>query len=312
MEAYILGCGGMMPLPHRHLTSVLVTRDGEHVLFDCGEGTQVSLRSLNLSWKKISIILISHTHADHITGLPGLLMLSAQVARTEPLYIIGPPRVAEYVHYSRKVLEMYIDYKIIVQEIRNPEQPQVVYEGEEYEIRSFPLDHTRVCVGYALIEHPRPGRFFPEKAERLKVPRGPRWSELQNGKSVLNSEQQQVMPEQVLGAPRHGRKFSFVTDTLASMELAPHLAGSDLLVCEGMFDRSLQEISYQKKHMTAFDAGMLAKLAGDVQKLVLVHFSPRYTNRELLLLQEEAQENFAAAVAGRDRQVIPIPFRDKE
>lgn len=92
LEAFILGCGGMVPLPHRHLTSVLLRREGELFLFDAGEGTQVSLRRLSLRWKKISAIFISHTHADHITGLPGLLMLSSQVARSEPLYIIGPPR----------------------------------------------------------------------------------------------------------------------------------------------------------------------------------------------------------------------------
>jgi len=264
MEAYVLGCGGMMPLPHRHLTSVMIARNGEHILFDCGEGTQVALRALNLSWKKINIILISHTHADHITGLPGLLMLSAQVDRKEPLYIIGPPRVAEYVHYSRKVLEMYINYPIIVEEIDDPTTPQIVYSAPEYNIRSFPLEHTRTCVGYALIENARPGRFHPEKAEELLVPRGPLWSQLQDGKAVLNSRNQRIEPHQVLGAPRRGRKFCFVTDTLASVELAEHVHGADLFVCEGMFEKALQEISYQKKHMTAFDAGMLAKLAGDV------------------------------------------------
>ena len=310
MEAYILGCGGMMPLPYRHLTSVMLNRNGEHLLFDCGEGTQVALRGLNLSWKKISTILISHTHADHVTGLPGLLMLSAQVDRTEPLRIIGPPRIAEYVHYSRKILEMYINYKIIVEEIADPTTAQVVYTGDDYDIRSFPLDHTRVCVGYSLIEHERPGFFHREKAEQLNVPCGRLWSDLQNGNSVLNSDNRRIEPDQVLGPPRRGRKFSFVTDTLASVELGAHLGGSDLLVCEGMFEKSLQDISHQKKHMTAFDAGLLAKLAGDVLKLVLVHFSPRYTNRELLKLQDEAREHFEGAMIARDKQTIAIPFRD--
>ena len=117
LEAFILGCGGMMPLPYRHLTSVLLRREGHLFLFDCGEGTQVALRRLNLRWKRIDTIFISHTHADHITGLPGLLMLSSQVDREEPMYIIGPPKVAEYVETSRRVLDMYINYKIIVKEI---------------------------------------------------------------------------------------------------------------------------------------------------------------------------------------------------
>ena len=120
LEAFILGCGGMMPLPYRHLTSVLLRREGDLFLFDAGEGTQVSLRRLNLRWKKINTIFISHTHADHVTGLPGILMLSAQVDRDEPLYIIGPPKIKEYVETSRQVLDMYINYEIIIQEITEP------------------------------------------------------------------------------------------------------------------------------------------------------------------------------------------------
>ncbi|MDR0663406.1 MAG: MBL fold metallo-hydrolase, partial [Spirochaetaceae bacterium] len=149
LEAFILGSGGMMPLPRRHLTSVLLRREGDLFLFDCGEGTQVSLRRLNLRWKKISAIFISHTHADHVTGLPGLLMLSSQVERDEPMYIIGPPRIAEYVQSSMDVLDMYINYEIIVREIT---EPGVVFEGADFHIGAFPLRHTKPCYGYTLEE----------------------------------------------------------------------------------------------------------------------------------------------------------------
>ena len=144
LEAFILGCGGMMPLPYRHLTSVLLRREGDLFLFDGGEGTQVSLRKLNLKWKKINAIFVSHTHADHVTGIPGLLMLSAQVDRDEPLYIYGPPKIAEYIETSRKVLDMYINYEIVVREIR---EPGIVYQGEGFHVRAFPLQHTKTCVG---------------------------------------------------------------------------------------------------------------------------------------------------------------------
>ena len=164
LEAFVLGCGGMMPLPYRHLTSVLLRRDGDLFLFDCGEGTQVSLKRLNLKWKKIDAIFISHTHADHVTGLPGMLMLSAQVDRTEPLYIYGPPKVKEYVETSRQVLDMYINYPIIIKEIT---APCVVHEGKDFYIRAFPLSHTKTCVGYTLEELDRPGEFNPEKAKEL-------------------------------------------------------------------------------------------------------------------------------------------------
>ena len=146
LEAFILGCGGMMPLPHRHLTSVLLRREGDLFLFDAGEGTQVALRRLNLRWKKINAIFISHTHADHVTGLPGLLMLSSQVDRDEPLYIYGPPRVAEYVETSRKVLDMYINYEIVVKEVQ---APAVCYEGDGFAVRAFPLRHT-VITSYSI------------------------------------------------------------------------------------------------------------------------------------------------------------------
>ena len=172
MEVFVLGCGGMMPLPHRHLTSVLLRRDGDLFLFDCGEGTQVSLKRLNLKWKKIDAIFISHTHADHVTGLPGIMMLSSQVDRTEPLYIYGPPKIAEYVESSRKVLDMYINYPVIVKEIT---APCVVHEGNGFYIRAFPLQHTKTCVGYTLEELDRPGEFNPEVARSLKIPIGPLW-----------------------------------------------------------------------------------------------------------------------------------------
>ena len=120
LDVCLLGTGGMMPLPYRWLTSLMVRYNGSSLLIDCGEGTQVSLKRLNLKWKKIDAIFISHTHADHVTGLPGILMLNSQVDRTEPLYIYGPPKIAEYVETSRKVLDMYINYPIIVKEITAP------------------------------------------------------------------------------------------------------------------------------------------------------------------------------------------------
>lgn len=221
-----------MPLPYRHLTSVLLRRDGDLFLFDGGEGTQVSLRRLNLKWKKINAIFVSHTHADHVTGLPGILMLSSQVERTEPLYIFGPPKIAEYIETSRRVLDMYINYPIIVKEIT---EPGAVYSGDGFYVRAFPLEHTKTCVGYTLEELDRPGEFNPEQAQKLNVPRGPLWGKLQHGESVVNADGITVSPEQVVGKNRSGRKFSFVTDTLYLPSIAKEVMGSDLLICEGMF-----------------------------------------------------------------------------
>lgn len=298
-----------MPLPGRHLTSVLLRRDGEQFLFDCGESTQVSLKRLNLKWKKISTIFISHTHADHVTGLPGLLMLSAQVEREEPLLIVGPPRIAEYVEVNRRVLEMYINYPIEVKEIADPSKSQVVLEGEGYKVRSFPLYHSRVCVGYSLEEDPRPGEFYPEKARELGVPVGPLWANLQRGESLRLEDGREVHSHQVMGPSRAGRKFSFVTDTLYNEKIAGEVQDSDLLICEAMFEHSLADSAREKKHLTAKQAGTIAQKAG-AGKLGLIHYSPRYGERELKLLRDEARELFPEAFLCKDRMILEIPNRE--
>ena len=306
LEAFVLGCGGMMPLPNRHLTSVLLRREGDLFLFDCGEGTQVSLRRLNLRWKKISVILISHMHADHVTGLPGLLMLSSQVERDDPLYIIGPPRIAEYIETSRRVLDMYINYEIIVHEVT---EGGIVYEGDGFHVRAFPLRHSKPCYGYTLEEDVRPGEFHPEKAEALGVKRGPLWAALQSGRIVQAEDGSDVHPEQVLGTTRTGRKFTYVTDTLAFREIAKDAEASDLFICEGMFERALEDSAMEKKHMTAEQAAYIA-LEANVKKLALIHYSPRYTEYELKQMIKEAEAVFPRTVLTRDRMVFPIEFID--
>ncbi len=296
-----------MPLPGRNLTSVLLRREGDLFLFDCGEGTQVSLRKLNLKWKKITSIFISHTHADHVTGLPGILMLSSQVERTEPLTIIGPPKIREYVETSRNVLDMYVNYDIRIEEIQEPEKPQIVYENEGLTVKSVPLRHSRVCVGYVLEEKKRPGVFFPEKAEAAQVPRGPLWSRLQNGEAVTLEDGRIVEPGEVMGNPRRGRKFSFVTDTGFQPSLPAQVRDSDLFICEGMFEKALAASAREKKHLTAVQAASIAKEAGGIGKMGLIHYSPRYTERELKTLLKEAREIFPETFLCRDRMRIELP-----
>ena len=295
-----------MPLPYRHLTSVLLRREGDLFLFDGGEGTQVSLRRLNLKWKKINAIFVSHTHADHVTGLPGILMLSSQVDRTEPLYIIGPPKIAEYIETSRKVLDMYINYPIVVKEIT---EPGVVYSGEDFYVRAFPLKHTKTCVGYTLEELERPGEFNPDRARELGVPCGPMWSKLQHGESVMTDDGKLVRPEEVMGKNRSGRKVSYVTDTMYLPSIADEVRGSDLLFCEGMFTEEYADQAAEKKHMTAKQAARIAKDA-NVGKMALIHYSPRYSDFELNGILSEAKEIFPETVLSRDRMSFDIPYLD--
>ena len=295
-----------MPLPYRHLTSVLLRREGDLFLFDAGEGTQVSLRRLNLRWKKINSIFISHTHAVHVTGLPGILMLSAQVDRDEPLYIIGPPKIKEYIETSRQVLDMYINYEIIIKEIT---EPGIVYKTDEFQVRAFWLEHTKPCLGYVFEEFPRPGAFDPEAARRLNVPCGPLWSKLQAGIAVEASDGTVVESSQVLGHPRSGRKFSFVTDTKYLPTIAPEVAGSDFFVCESMFEKGMEQDAAEKKHMTCTQAARIARDAA-VKKMALIHYSPRYTDYDLKQLLKDAQEIFPNTVLSKDRMVEAIEYQD--
>lgn len=307
LELFVLGCGGMMPLPGRHLTSVLLRREGELFMFDCGEATQISLKRLNLKWKKISVILISHTHADHITGLPGILMLSSQVDREDPLYIIGPPKTAEYVEANRRILDMYINYEIIVKEIK---EPGIVFEADDYYIKSFRLNHTKVCYGYSFIERERPGEFFPEKALSYGIPKGRDWSKLQNGSSIELENGDVISPDMVTGDKRSGRKFSFVTDTTYLPTIAGNVKNSDLFICEGMFTADLEDSAAMKKHLTSRQSAKIANEAGGIGKMGLIHYSPRYNDRDLKRLLDEAIKDFPNTFLTRDRQMLEIKNKD--
>jgi ribonuclease Z len=204
------------------------------------------------------------------------------------------------------VLDMYINYEIIVREIT---EPGVVFEGADFHISAFPLRHTKPCYGYTLEEDPRPGEFHPEKAEALSVPKGPLWSRLQSGQTVLSALGAEVRPEDVLGPPRKGRKFSFITDTRYFDGAAENVKASDLLVCEGMFESALSEDAYEKGHMTSEQAARIAR-AASVKKLALIHYSPRYNEYDLSVLLKEAQAVFPNTILSRDRAVHDIAYED--
>jgi ribonuclease Z len=186
---------------------------------------------------------------------------------------------------------------------------QIVYEGEGYRVRSFPLNHSRVCVGYTLEELERPGVFHPDKAKALGVPVGPLFAKLQAGEAVELADGRRVESSEVVGPPRSGCKFSYVTDTAPAAAIVPSVAGSDLLLCEGMFTRDLEESAKEKRHLTSTQAAQIAKAAG-VAKLGLFHYSPRCNEKDLKRLVTEAREIYPEAFLTRDGQTIDIPNRD--
>ena len=201
---------------------------------------------------------------------------------------------------------MYINYEIIVQEVTDP---GIVYKTDEFQVRAFWLEHTKPCLGYVFEEFPRPGAFDPEAARRLNVPCGPLWSKLQAGEPVTASDGSIVESSQVLGAPRSGRKFSFVTDTKYLPSIAPEVADSDFFVCESMFEKGMEKDAAEKKHMTCIQAAQIAKDAA-VKKMALIHYSPRYTDYDLKQLLKDAQEVFPKTVLSKDRMIETIEYRD--
>lgn len=302
LEVFSLGTSGMMPLPGRFLTSALVRREGELFLFDCGEGTQVSLKMLNLKWKKINSVFISHMHADHVTGLPGLLMLSSQVDRVEPLYIYGPAKLGEYIDANRKILDMYINYEINF----IPVQEGVILETQEYTVNAYRLKHTKPCFGYSIVEKDRPGEFSVENAKALNIEMGPKWGKLQKGESVENSLGELIVPEQVLGKARKGRKFCYITDTKYFPEIADFVHDADFALIEGMFCAELEADAEDKMHMTSSQAALIAK-EGNVKKMGLQHYSPRYSDYELKQLKIEADKIYPDTILTKDRMSFDIP-----
>jgi ribonuclease Z len=294
LELALVGTGGMMPLPGRWLASSLIRVGGHLVLFDCGEGTQISLRSLGWGIKDIDLILISHVHGDHVAGLPGLLLTQGNSGRTEPVDVVGPPGVIEVVRGLR-VVAPYLPFEVRVRELRS---------GASFGLRGLRIscvagDHHVPCVAYR-IDLARAPRFLAERARALGVP-VTEWRRLQRGESVGD-----VRPEDVLGPPRAGISVGLVTDTRPTAAIAELLAGVDLLVSEATFgDDADQPRAVERKHMTFREAAALAVAVGAMQ-LVLTHFSPSVSEPERFA--DNATSVFGNTLVGRDHLAVTLRF----
>jgi len=294
LDLALVGTGGMLPLPNRWLSSALV-RYGRHlVLFDCGEGTQISLRALGWGIKDIDLILISHVHGDHITGLPGLLLTQGNAARTKAVELVGPPGVTHVVDGLLSVAR-HLPFELRCRELRSGDCLKL----QDLEIRCVEADHRVPCLAYRL-DLPRGRRFLPERALALGVP-VQQWSRLQHGQRVGDVE-----PDQVLGPPRAGLSIGLVTDTRPTPDIAGLIRGVDLLLSEGTFGADEdQQRAVERKHMTFREAATLAADAG-AKQLVLTHFSPALPHPEDFL--SNAQEVFPNTIVGRDHLSVSLRF----
>jgi len=308
MECIALGTGGMMPMPLRLPTSVLVRRDGRMMMFDAGEGIQLALKKGGLGIQALDAVAISHLHADHVLGLPGILMFRAQNDYPGPLTIIGPPGIAKFVRHTLEDLRYHVNFKIkFVEWSRSASRHAWSWHGAELYWEE--LHHSTFCLGYRLEESTRPGKFHPDRAERLGVPPGPLFGKLQSGETIELPSGKTVEPEDVLGPERRGRVMAFATDTRPCPGLLELVQGADIAFTEGMFALEHQREAVEKKHMTASEAAEAVASVG-AQRLVLVHISPRYTREDEARLQAEARHHFPGADVARPLGAYSIPLPD--
>ena len=301
LDVCLLGTGGMMPLPRRWLTSLMTRYNGSSLMIDCGEGTQIAVKEKGWSFKPIDVICFTHYHADHISGLPGLLLTMGNADRTEPLTLIGPKGL-ERVVSALRVIAPELPFEIKCLEIQGPEE---TFEINGYHITAFRVNHNVICYGYT-IEIKRAGKFDAERAKASGIPLKC-WNPLQKGETVIY-EGHKYTPDMVLGEARKGIKVTYCTDSRPVPSIAEHAKGSDLFICEGMYGEPEKEAKAKEyKHMTMKEAAHLAKEA-EAGQLWLTHYSPSLGHPEEYL--DSAKEIFPNTIAAKDGRTLEMNYEE--
>jgi ribonuclease Z len=304
IDVALLGTGGTLPLPDRFLSAALVRYGGQLILIDCGEGTQVSLRKLGWGLKDIGAILLTHFHADHVAGIPGLLLTIGNSGRTrdEPLTIAGPRGVQRVVE-SLRVIAPHLPFPVRYRELSS--QPDDGLAIGTLQVAACPADHDVPCLAFKL-SLPRAPAFQPERAKALGLPVTV-WKLLQRGQPVEH-EGRTVRPEEVLGPPRPGLALGFVTDTRPTRDLVEFFSDVDLLICDATYgDPADRPKAIENKHMTFAEAATLAA-AARARRLWLTHFTPAMPNPDYF--RREAEAIYPGAVIGHEHLAATLAFPD--
>jgi ribonuclease Z len=302
LDLVFLGTSASAPTAQRAPAAILVRRGGERLLFDCAEGTQRQLMRSTIGLPDLEEIFLTHFHADHYLGLPGLLKTFSLRQREVPLTVYGPPGLRELFSGLRRIVGR-VSYPVELEELR----PGDSLDRDGYRVLVFPVHHGVASVGYAIAEDDRPGEFDTAAADALGIPFGPERGELQRGDSITLDEGRVVTPDMVVGAARPGRRIVIPGDT-APVETVRVLAeGADVLVHEATFLEEERERAVDTLHSTARQAAENARDA-DVRLLALTHVSPRYFGPEVA---REAQEVFERVVVPKDFDVIEVPFAER-
>lgn len=302
IDICILGTCGMMPLPGRWLSCALVRNGSALTLFDCGEGTQIPWKSLGWGFRQLGAICFSHMHADHVAGLPGVLFMVAHAGRTEPLHIYGPAGTAYVVEGLRRIAPE-LPFPVIIHELKGHEQFSL---PGGLQASCALANHGIQCLAYR-VELPRRPAFQATKAQELGLP-VQLWSRLQRGET-LEYQGQTIQPAQVLGPPRRGISFAYITDTRPTPQLAALARDVDLLVCESMYDDPEDlPLAKNNAHMLAEESAGIAQAAG-AHELILTHFSPKI--HDTRQAEKAARAVFARTRAAKDGMVISLDYSDE-
>lgn len=293
IEVVFLGTGGSMPTEGRNLPAIAVLYEGWGLLFDAGEDVQRQFEKAQIGTNRNLAVFISHAHADHLLGLPGLLLRFSLLGRMKPLSVYGPAELIDFVKAAQKTINLGTSFETTIYGIK----PGIVFSEKDLRVHAFEVDHRGFALGFEIIWQRPTGPFHPERAEQLGVPKGPLWSRLAEGESITLENGDIIYPRDVTGPPLRPLKIVYSGDTRPCESLRNAAKGANILISEAMYTKEHASFAEERGHSTAEDAARIALESG-VDLLVLTHYSPRYFDGEVIL--EEARGIFPNSILARD------------